>query len=77
MSSSGHDGLRRQNMCGGLSELLAFLLNEPTRLGEVAPLATADGCTDRPAAPVPQSRVRRRVDSEEETVPGGGTTCIA
>lgn len=75
MSTSGQDGLRRQNIRGGRSLDPPLRRKDPTRLGDVAPLPVA-GCTVNPGAEV-HSRVRRRVERErvcDVTVPGGGTT---
>lgn len=75
MSTSGQDGLRRQNIRGGRSLDPPLRRKEPTRLGDVAPLPVA-GCTVNPEAGV-HSRVRLRAERErvcDVTVPGGGTT---
>lgn len=75
MSTSGQDGLRRQNIRGGRSLDPPLRRKDPTRLGDVAPLPVA-GCTVNPGAEV-HSRVRLRVERErvcDVTVPGGGTT---
>lgn len=75
MSTSGQDGLRRQNIRGGRSLDPPLRRKDPTRLGDVAPLPVA-GCTVNPEEEV-HSRVRLRAESErvcDVTVPGGGTT---
>jgi len=76
MSTSGQDGLRRQNIRGGRSLDPPLRRKEPTRLGDVAPLPVA-GCTVSPGEEV-HSRVRLRAEREcvcdDVTVPGGGTT---
>lgn len=78
MSTSGHDGLLRQNISGGRSVDPLLRLKEPTRLGDNwPPPPPAAGCTDSPGTNV-ESRVRRRDDRERAwggvVVPGGGTT---
>jgi hypothetical protein len=76
MSTSGQDGLRRQNIRGGRSLDPPLRRKEPTRLGDVAPLPVA-GCTVSPGEEV-HSKVRLRAEREcvcdDVTVPGGGTT---
>lgn len=76
ISTSGQDGLRRQNIRGGRSLDPPLRRKEPTLLGDVAPLPVA-GCTVNPEAGV-HSRVRLRAERDrvcdDVTVPGGGTT---
>lgn len=73
ISTSGQDGLRRQNIRGGRSLDPPLRRKEPIRLGDVAPLPVA-GCTVNPEAGV-HSRVRlRERECDDVTVPGGGTT---
>ena len=78
MSTSGQEGLLRQNIKGGRSPEPVLLRNEPTLRGDVLPDALpAAGCTVRPGAEV-HSRVRLRADNdlpwELVAAPGGGTT---
>lgn len=78
MSTSGQEGLLRQNIKGGRSPEPVLLRKEPTLRGDVLPDALpAAGCTVRPGAEV-HSRVRLRADNdlpwELVAAPGGGTT---
>lgn len=76
MSTSGQEGLLRQNMSGGRSPEPVLLRNEPTLRGDVLPgPPPAAGWTVRLEV---YSRVRLRVESERSWVDvavlGGGTT---
>ena len=78
MSTSGQEGLLRQNIKGGRSPEPVLLRKEPTLRGDVLPDALpAAGCTVRPGAEV-HSRVRLRADNDRPwelvAAPGGGTT---
>lgn len=77
MSTSGQEGLLRQNIRGGRSAEPVLLRKEPTLRGEVVPdPLPAAGCTVSPGEV--HSRVRLRVDSDRPwelvEAPGGGTT---
>lgn len=79
MSTSGQEGLLRQNINGGRSAEPVLLRKEPTLRGDVVPdPLPAAGCTVSPGEEV-HSRVRLRVDNERPwelaAAPGGGTTC--
>lgn len=64
MSTSGQEGLLRQNFKGGRSPEPVLLRKEPALRGDVLPDALpAAGCTVRPGAEV-HSRVRLRADND-------------